>query len=114
MTNFKTLILITAGLILVGCGDPRADDKVELTNSLIGEMSPGMSAEEKENAAACVVDIFDAELSDTAWTGVMFFIRNDREGAKAWADENDINENALEGELQLAFDKAEESCDTKL
>ena len=35
MTNFKTLILITAGLILVGCGDPRADDKVELTLSLI-------------------------------------------------------------------------------
>ena len=114
MTNFKTLILITAGLILVGCGDPRADDKVELTNSLISEMNRSMSAEEKEKAAACVVDIFDAELSDNAWTAIMFYARDDRKGAKAWIDENDINGNAVDGEIQLAIDKVEESCDTKL
>ena len=113
MTNFKTLILITAGLILVGCGDPRADDKVEMTNSLIGEMSPGMTSDEKEETAACVVDVLDAELSDTGWTAIMFMLRNDREGAKAWAEDNDINEDALEGELELAIDKAEENCETR-
>ena len=114
MTNFKTLILITAGLILVGCGDPRADDKEEMTNSLIAEMGPSMTSDEKEENAACVVDILDAELSDNAWTAIMFYIRDDRKGAKAWAEENDINTSALEGELDLATSKAEEACDLRI
>ena len=113
MTNFKILILITAGLILVGCGDPRADDKVEMTNSLIGEMRPSMTSAEKEETAACIVDILDAELSDNGWTGIMFMLRGDRKGARAWAEENNINASALEGELELATDKAEEACDAK-
>jgi len=101
MTNFKTLILITAGLILVGCGDPvdtRADDKAELSNALIKVMPSDMdlTPDEKEEVVACVANTYDEMLDDDNWATLMSQVRGGNE--------------PLTEELKAAFASAEENC----
>ncbi|GIS47203.1 MAG: hypothetical protein Ct9H90mP19_4400 [Gammaproteobacteria bacterium] len=101
MTNFKTLILITAGLILVGCGDPvdtRADDKAELSNALIEAMPSDMdlTPDEKEEVVACVTNTYDEMLDDDNWAILMLQVRG---GGQSSTEE-----------LKAAFASAEENC----
>ena len=101
MTNFKTLILITAGLILVGCGDPvdpRADDKVELSDALIKAMPSDidLTPDEKKEVVACVANTYDEMLDDDNWAILMLQVRG---GGQSSTEE-----------LKAAFASAEENC----
>tara|TARA_B100000214_G_C23435065_1_gene386573 strand:- start:93 stop:449 length:357 start_codon:yes stop_codon:yes gene_type:complete len=111
MFNFKALILITIALILTGCSDPRAADKEELANVLHTYMPFNYTSDEREKSVKCVIDVLDKELSDDAWTLFMFWARDDRDGADAWAEKNNVNRKAINGEIDLAMRKTFESCD---
>tara|TARA_B100000214_G_scaffold286880_1_gene216501 strand:- start:128 stop:478 length:351 start_codon:yes stop_codon:yes gene_type:complete len=111
MFNFKALILITITLILTGCSDPRAADKEEMANSMYPYMPSDYTSDEKEAAAKCVIDVLDKELSDDAWTAMMYGVRDDDEGRNAWAEKNNVNLKAIRGEASLVLTKIMETCE---
>jgi len=110
MTNFKTLILIIAGLILVGCGDSRVAEKEAMREALADEMRGSLSDADRSLGAACVVDTMSAELDNNGWKAVNFMYKDQKEEARAWAEEKNIDIDAISREVGKAVDKAEEVC----
>ena len=113
MAKLKTLILLVlAGFILVGCGsDPRADDKAVLTEKVLEIIG---DAENATDVAECVVGVMDENLDDDAWMVLMFDLNDDEAGFKKWAEENEVDEDALEAAIESAGDKAEADCEVDL
>lgn len=66
MTKLKTLLLLVlAGFILVGCGDPRAEDKKTLVNMLI------VNQDLTKDQAECAVNALSGEMDDKAWEALL-------------------------------------------
>ena len=58
MAKLKTLLLTLAGFILVGCGDPRAEDKKTVVNMLI------VNQDLTKDQAECAVNALSGEMDD--------------------------------------------------
>lgn len=112
MTNFKTLILLIAGLVLVGCGDPRAAEKEAMKEALADTMRDSLSDEEKATAAGCIVDTLSANVDDDGWKALNFLYKEQREEARAWTEEEGIDEDALREQIEKAAEKAEKVCES--
>ncbi len=81
MSKLKTLLLLVlAGFILVGCGDPRAEDKKLLVDSLV------VSQMVTKDQAECAVDALSDNLNDKAWEGLMIEINGTSDERKAFQD----------------------------
>tara|TARA_B100000003_G_scaffold188536_1_gene184982 strand:- start:944 stop:1288 length:345 start_codon:yes stop_codon:yes gene_type:complete len=81
MTKLKTLfLLLLAGFILVGCGDPRAEDKKLLVDSIV------LAQMATKDEAECAVDALSDNLSDKAWEGMMLEVNGTADEKKAWED----------------------------
>tara|TARA_B100000965_G_C19292426_1_gene626461 strand:+ start:298 stop:627 length:330 start_codon:yes stop_codon:yes gene_type:complete len=103
MTNFKTLILLIAGLVLVGCGDPRAAEKEAMKEALADSIG--------DTDAACIIDTMSANVDDDGWKALNFLYKKQRDEARAWAEEESIDTVALGEQIEKAAVKAEEVCD---
>ncbi|MAI03116.1 MAG: hypothetical protein CMQ75_01120 [Gammaproteobacteria bacterium] len=103
MTNFKTLILLIAGLVLVGCGDPRAAEKEAMKEALADSIGA--------TAAACIIDTMSANVDDDGWKALNFLYKKQRDEAREWAEEESIDTVALGEQIEKAAVKAEEVCD---
>ena len=81
MTKLKTIfLLVLAGFILVGCGDPRAEDKKLLVDSLV------LSQMATKDEAECAVNALSDNLSDKAWEGIMIEMNGTYDERKAFED----------------------------
>ncbi len=110
MTKLKTIfLLVLAGFILVGCGDPRADEKAKLTEAVIAKIG---DVENAADVAECVVGVMSDNLDDDAWTALMFAVDLDEEGAMKFVEENELDEEALGAAIESAGDKADAECET--
>ena len=103
MTNFKTLILLIAGLVLVGCGDPRAAEKEAMKEALADAIG--------DTDAACIIDTMSANVDDDGWKALNFLYKKQRDEAREWAEEESIDTVALGEQIEKAAVKAEEVCD---
>ena len=112
MTNFKILILLIAGLVLVGCGDPRAAEKEAMKESLADTMRDSLSDEEKATAAGCIIDTLSANVDDDGWKALNFAYKKQRDEARAWAEEESIDPVALSEQIEKAAERAEEVCES--
>ena len=112
MTNFKTLILLIAGLVLVGCGDPRAAEKEAMKEALADTMRGSLSDEEKATAAGCIVDTLSANVDDDGWKALNFMYKQQRDEARAWAEEEGIDADAIGEQIEKAAEKAEKVCES--
>ena len=81
MTKLKTLLLLVlTGFILVGCSDPRAEEKKLLVDALV--VSQMVTRDEAE----CAVDALSDNLSDKAWEGIMIEMNGTYDERKAFED----------------------------
>tara|TARA_B100000073_G_scaffold251347_1_gene211524 strand:+ start:180 stop:521 length:342 start_codon:yes stop_codon:yes gene_type:complete len=81
MTKLKTLFLLfLAGFILVGCSDPRADDKKMLVSMLI------VNQDLSKDQAECAVNALSDEMEDIAWESLMLSINGSYIEMKALED----------------------------
>ncbi len=88
MSKLKTIFLLfLAGFILVGCSDPRAEDKKILVDEL-------MDLEDLTNdQAECAINAFSDNMSDNAWKGLVLEVSGSDEEFDAW-DESITEEDA--------------------
>ena len=81
MAKLKTLLLLVlTGFILVGCSDPRAEDKKLLVDTLV------LSQMVTKDEAECAVDALSDNLSDKAWEGIMIEFDGTYDERKAFED----------------------------
>ncbi len=85
MSKLKTIFLLfLAGFILVGCSDPRAEDKKILVDEL-------MDLEDLTNEQAeCAINAFSDNMSDNSWKALVLEVSGSDEEFDAW-DENEFN-----------------------
>jgi len=81
MSKLKTIFLLfLAGFILVGCSDPRAEDKKILVDEL-------MDLEDLTNdQAECAVNALSDNMSDNSWKGMVIEVSGSDEEYDAWAE----------------------------
>ena len=121
MAKLKTIfLLVLAGFILVGCGDPRADEKAKLTEAVVADLG---DREDAADVADCVVNVMSENLDDDAWKLLTFFTKMDSDGnfsEEAFEEmaefilENDIDEDAMDEAIEAAGAKAEAECEVDL
>ena len=107
MTKLKTLLLLVlAGFILVGCSDPRADDKEKLKSYW------SSNYDLNEDELDCAVDTISDSLSDTNWEGLIISISDplNPNSVDEWAAENDVNPALLLADLMKGFAKVKAEC----
>ena len=88
MSKLKTIFLLfLAGFIVVGCSDPRAEDKKILVDEL-------MDLEDlTKDQAECAINSFSDNLSDNSWKGLVLEVTGSDEEYDAW-DESLTEEDA--------------------
>jgi len=81
MSKLKTIFLLfLAGFILVGCSDPRAEDKKILVDEL-------MDLEDLTNdQAECAINAFSDNMSDNSWKGLVVEVSGSDEEYDAWEE----------------------------
>ena len=98
MTKLKTLFLLfLAGFILVGCSDPRADDKKMLVDMLT------LNQDLTKDQAECAVNALSGELDDKAWEALILSVTGTYEEQQAFEDsvskeeERDLEKQVMSG-----------------
>jgi len=98
MAKLKTLFLLfLAGIILVGCGDPRAEDKKTLANMLT------VNQDLTKDQAECAVNALSGEMDDKAWEALVLSITGTYEEQQAFEDslskeeERDLEKQVMSG-----------------
>ena len=109
MAKLKTIfLLVLAGFILVGCGDPRADEKAKLTDAVLAELG---DLENAADVAECRVGVFsDALDDDNTFSAAVIFATEGEEAVMKFLEENEMDVDATDKAIQAAADKAETEC----
>ena len=104
------LLLVLAGFILVGCSDPRADEKAKLKTYWKS------SFDFTEDELDCAVDTMSNSLDDTNWEGLIISISDplNPNSVDEWAAENDVNPALLLADLLKGFNKVNSECDVNM
>ena len=111
MSKLKTLLLLVlAGFILVGCSDPRADDKEKLKSYW------SSNYDLNEDELDCAVDTISDSLSDTYWEALLISISDplNPNSLDGYAAANDINPSLLIADLLKGFAKVKAECGVSL
>ena len=110
MAKLKTIfLLVLAGFILVGCGDPRADDKTKLTDAVVAELG---DVENAADVAECVVGVMSEAIEDdNTFSVVAIQASEGDDAAMKFMEENEMDEEATALAIMSAFEKAEGECE---
>ena len=109
MAKLKTVfLLVLAGFILVGCGDPRADEKAKLTDAVLAELG---DLENAADVAECRVGVFsDALEDDNTFSAAVIFATEGEEAVMKFLEENEMDVDATDKAVMAAAEKAEAEC----
>ncbi len=110
MAKLKTIfLLVLAGFILVGCGDPRADDKAKLTDAVVAELG---DVENAADVAECVVGVMSEAIEDdNTFSAAVIFVSEGEEAVMKFLEENEMDVDATDKAVSAAADKADAECD---
>ncbi len=110
MAKLKTIfLLVLAGFILVGCGDPRADDKAKLTDAVVAELG---DVENAADVAECVVGVMSEAIEDdNTFSAAVIFVSEGEEAVMKFLEENEMDVDATDKAVLAAADKADAECD---
>ena len=110
MAKLKTIfLLVLAGFILVGCGDPRADDKAKLTDAVVAELG---DVENAADVAECVVGVMSEAIEDdNTFPAAVIFVSEGEEAVMKFLEENEMDVDATDKAVLAAADKADAECD---
>ena len=110
MAKLKTIfLLVLAGFILVGCGDPRADEKAKLTEAVVAELG---DREDAADVAECVVGVMSEELEDdNTFSAAVIFLTEGEEAVMKFLEENEMDVDATDEAVTAAAEKAETECE---
>ena len=110
MAKLKTIfLLVLAGFILVGCGDPRADDKTKLTDAVVAELG---DVENAADVAECVVGVMSEAIEDdNTFSAAVIFVSEGEEAVMKFLEENEMDVDATDKAVSAAADKADAECD---
>ena len=109
MAKLKTVfLLVLAGFILVGCGDPRADEKAKLTEAVIAELG---DREDAADVAECQVGVLSEALEDdNTFSAAVIFATEGEEAVMKFLEENEMDVDATDKAVMAAAEKAEAEC----
>jgi len=110
MAKLKTIfLLVLAGFILVGCGDPRADEKAKLTEAVVAELG---DREDAADVAECVVGVMSEELEDdNTFSAAVIFLTEGEEAVMKFLEENEMDVDATDEAVTAAAEKADTECE---
>ncbi len=110
MAKLKTIfLLVLAGFILVGCGDPRADEKAKLTEAVVAELG---DREDAADVAECVVGVMSEELEDdNTFSAAVVFLTEGEEAVMKFLEENEMDVDATDEAVTAAAEKADTECE---
>jgi len=110
MAKLKTIfLLVLAGFILVGCGDPRADDKAKLTDAVVAKLG---DVENAADVAECVVGVMSEAIEDdNTFSAAVIFVSEGEEAVMKFLEENEMDVDATDKAVSAAADKADAECD---
>ena len=110
MAKLKTIfLLVLAGFILVGCGDPRADEKAKLTEAVVASLG---DREDAADVAECVVGVMSEELEDdNTFSAAVIFLTEGEEAVMKFLEENEMDVDATDEAVTAAAEKADTECE---
>lgn len=107
--KFLNIFIITfISVLLFACGDSRGADKEELATAL-AKSSP----EATEEQLSCMADFVSDALNDDEWTFMMYGVRGDEEGQAKFAEDNDLDVDAIAKKGMSAGMSAAGECVTE-
>ncbi len=110
MAKLKTIfLLVLAGFILVGCGDPRADEKAKLTEAVVADLG---DREDAADVAECAVGVLSESLEDdNTFSAAVIFLTEGEEAVMKFLEENEMDVDATDEAVTAAIEKADTECE---
>ena len=110
MAKLKTIfLLVLAGFILVGCGDPRADEKAKLTEAVVASLG---DREDAADVAECQVGVLSEALEDdNTFSAAVIFLTEGEEAVMKFLEENEMDVDATDEAVTAAAEKADTECE---
>ena len=107
--KFLNIFIITfISVLLFACGDSRGADKEELAAKL-SESQPGATEEQ----LSCMADFVSDALNDDEWAFMMFGVRGDTDGQAKFAEDNELDVDAIAKKGTTAGMSAAGECITE-